>query len=395
MPPALPYVIVEAILLLGLAQKLLELRGQPGDPLRRAVCVCLAGLAVTPITQLFAQAVDDATGVVHLAEATSDVAAMVAACAGQLFLVHVTYPAASARARASRRYTLLAAALGAVVVLFLAFPPAPAARPGGHTDPTYFYVYIGYVAVTLWSVCRLGLRYSRLTDRPSLRLGLWIIAAGALCGLAFLAVQAVMLVGDEVGADLGRWDYPVALPLELVTQSLLLIGVTVPSWGARLADVVRWFGDHRSYRLLHPLWLALHEASPELFLVPPEPGSGRRWHRDVGFLLYRQVIEIRDGQLALRPYVDPGVTEVAAELGRRAGLSREGVQAASEAAAVAAGIAAKTRGRRPRPGPAPRGGVPGGADVTAEIAWLTRVSRAFATSPIVPAALAAIPSLNE
>jgi hypothetical protein len=390
--PVLPYVIVATILLLGLTQKLWELRRSPRDPARRAVCACLAGLSAAPIVQLFAVAIDNGTGVAHLAEMTSDAAAMIAACAGQVFLIHITYPALSVPTRARRRRLGLVAALAAVVILFAATPPATAHRPGNDSDAVYMYVYISYVGISLLSVCRLSLRYARLTDRPSLRLGLWIITAGGLCGLAFLAVQAAMLVGDEAGVNLRQWDDRVALPLELVTQALLLVGIIVPAWGARLAGVIRWFGDHRSYRLLHPLWLALHEANPELVLVPQDTEGRRRWHRDVGFLLYRQVIEIRDGQLALRPYIDPGVAELATELGRQAGLSREGVRAAGEAAAVAAGIAAKTRGQRPHPAPPVPGSPSGGTDVTTEIAWLTRVSQAFATSPIIPAALAAISS---
>jgi hypothetical protein len=135
----------------------------------------------------------------------------------------------------------------------------------------------------------------------------------------------------------------------------------------------------------------VHQASPELILAPPD-GTGRRWRRrDAGFLLYRQVIEIRDGQLALRPYIAPGVAETATALARRAGLPEEEIQSTVEAATVAAGIAAKEQGRR-QSGPPVPGAVPGGSDLGTEVAWLAKVSRAFTTSPVISATLAALES---
>lgn len=387
--------VVAVILVAGFGQKVYELRRRRDDPVRRAVCLCLAGLAVATIVQLFADAIDDAIGVAHLADVTSDACAMVAAHAGRLFLAHVSHPAGVARVRVRRSQAGLAAALAAVAVLFLACPlPRTEPSPGGRTDAVYFYVYIWYVAVALTSVCRLSTRYARLTDRRPLRAGLRLITAGAVCGLGFLAVQAVMLAGGELGAHLDRLNDAVALPLELTTESLLAAGATAPAWAARLGAVVRWAGDHRAYRRLHPLWLALHEADPELALVPPER-MGRRWRRDIGFLLYRQVIEIRDGRLALRPYLDPGVTAVATSLARQAGLPEEEVRVAGEAATVAAGIAAKTQGRRPGPAAAAPVRATGGEDLATEVAWLAKVSRAFVTSPIVPLTLARLAADGE
>jgi hypothetical protein len=214
--------------------------------------------------------------------------------------------------------------------------------------------------------------------------------AGTGCGLAFLAAQAVMLAADETGRSLDRLDGSVALPLEMGTEVLLLAGVMIPAAGDRLGALVRWAGDCRSYRRLRPLWLALHETDPGLSLVPH--GDARFWHRDVGFLLYRQVIEIRDGQLALRPYVHPDASEVARALGRRAGLPEEEVRAAVEAATIAAGIAAKARGHDAGGAPPAPPPPPVGPDLDAEVTWLTKVSRAFATSPVVPATLASLPT---
>lgn len=392
--PALPYVVVTGLLVLGLAQKLYGLRGRWDDPIRRSVCVCLASLALATTVQMFTVAIDERSGVPYLAEVLSDAGAMIAAGAGRVFLIHVNYRAPSARIWVRGRYAGLATALAAVAILFLAAPPAPH-RIGEYTPAVYFYVYIWYVAIALTSMCRLGLRYSRLAGRPSLRHGLRLVVAGAVCGLAFLTVQAVMLIGDEAGVRLAWLDRSVALPLEMCTEALLLAGVMLPTLGGWLARVLRWFGDRRSHRLLLPLWSALHETDPGLSLVP-SGGTGRRFrHRDVGLLLYRQVIEIRDGQLALRPYVDPRATEIATALARRAGRSDEETRATGEAAAIAAGIAAKAAGRVVTDTPPSPEPVTYGPDLDAEIAWLTKVARAFAGSPVIPATLASLAATDQ
>jgi hypothetical protein len=389
--PTLACMIVAIVLLAGLGQKLYELHARGADPLRRSMCACVAALLAATAAQLFAAAIDGHTGIGHLADVISDACAMIAAHAGRLCLIYVSHPAHEARLRTRRHYLAMMLALAAVVVLFFLFPPPAEPSRWHRTDAVYLYVYILFVGITLASVFWLITRYARLAYRGSLRVGLRLIAAGAACGLAFVAVQAVMLVGDELGAALGRWDDRVAMPLELATESLVVIGAAVPAWGAQLGGAVRWVRDRRSCRLLHPLWLAMRQANPELTLAAPDGTDRRWWRRDAGFVLYRHVIEIRDGQLALRPYIDPGVAETAIALARRAGLPDEEVQIAAEAAAVAAGIAAKKQGRR-RSGPPVPGAVAGGSDLSTEIAWLTKVSRAFATSPVITATLATLES---
>jgi hypothetical protein len=366
---SLPYVLLAVVLLIGLSQRLYALFCHRDDPVRRTLCAFLAALLAATITQLFSGPIDQGSGVPHLGAALSDASAMVAACSGQLFLLYVTHAAAEARAGALRRYAGLVAALLAAAVLFLVFPQQP-----DEQSPVYFAVYIWYVGITMISVCRLGIRYARRTDLPFLRAGLRIIAAGTLCGLAFLTTQAVLLVAVRDSRPLDA----AAELLELATEVLFLIGVTVPGWGPALADRFRWLVDYYSYRRLRPLWLALHDVEPE-YTLPVE----RRLPSDVGLLLYRQVIEIRDAQLALRQYVDPRVTAHAENLAKRAGMPVDDARATVEAAAIASAIAVKTSGREAaEPGPV-AGSAPGGASLAEEVAWLRKVARAFHGSPIV------------
>jgi uncharacterized protein DUF6545 len=375
--PSLPDVLVAVVLLVGLTLRLYGLIYHRHDPIRRAVCVFLAGLFAASVTQIFAADIDRAAGVPHLGAALSDASAMIAACAGRLFLLYVNHDAPAAGAMAGRRYAGLGAALAAATILFLAVPPRP-----GQESPIYFAVYIVYVGITMVSACGLGIRYARRTDLPFLRIGLWILAAGTVFGLAFLATQTVILVGEQTGAPRGAVLDATAGDLELLTELLFLLGVTIPAWGPVLADRVRWLVDYRAYRTLRPLWLALRDVEPRFALLPDDPVR-QRWPRDVGLLLYRQVIEIRDGQLALRPYVDARLPADAESRAARAGMSTEDAIVTAEAAAIASGIAAKTSGGAPAEPGAAIGTFLGGSSLAAEVTWLRRVARAFARSPIV------------
>jgi hypothetical protein len=382
--PALPYVLIATALLIGLTQRLYALCCDPHDRLRRAVCLLLGGLLAATVAQLFAEDIDKATGVLHLGAALSDAGAMTTACAGRLFLLYLDHAELDVRRRALRRYAGLGAALAAAAVLFVLFPPRP-----GQENPVYLIVYIGYLVNVLVATCRLGIRYSGRTYRPFLRVGLRVLAVAGATGLAFLAVETTILIRGLYRLPPGEPLDTIGLCLELLTETLLLAGVTIPTWGSLLGDALRWILDYRSYLGLRPLWLALREAEPE-FVLLPETKPAQRWlPRDVGLLLYRQVIEIRDGQLALRRYTDPSVTEQAGRLAHAVGLAPSEVRAVVEASGIAAGIAAKASGR-PAVEPAGAGRAdPGRADLAEEIALLRGVAKALRRSPIVAEAVRA------
>lgn len=120
---------------------------------------------------------------------------------------------------------------------------------------------------------------------------------------------------------------------------------------------------------LKPLHGALINAIPQVAnLAVPAPGIR---------LLYRQVIEIRDAMLALRPYTDPRIAPSAYEALQAAGITGDDLNAAVEASALAAAVKAKT-GDLPS---WPRGGndsTPSTAgNLASEVAWLGKISNFF------------------
>ena len=93
----------------------------------------------------------------------------------------------------------------------------------------------------------------------------------------------------------------------------MAIGATVPAWRARLGipALFEWFARYRSCRRLYPLRRDLCEAAPEVPLdTVPGPVADLLSFGDLPFRLYRRVVEIRDGQLALGHRVPDGVRDI-------------------------------------------------------------------------------------
>ncbi|MEV6975295.1 DUF6545 domain-containing protein [Kitasatospora sp. NPDC093806] len=148
-------------------------------------------------------------------------------------------------------------------------------------------------------------------------------------------------------------------------------------WGGAVRD---WSDLHR----LGPLWSTLRSERPEIELAASEPwfgpGSGRRG--DLRFALFRRIIEIRDGQLALRPHLHPRVPCWVAEVVRPTGT--EEFEVLVEAAAIAAALEAARAGHRFPVDPTARW-VPSPltAGLREEAAWLVKVAAVYRRSPVM------------
>ncbi|MFB9924380.1 MAB_1171c family putative transporter [Amycolatopsis halotolerans] len=230
---------------------------------------------------------------------------------------------------------------------------------------------IYYVIYTLAATSALSLfivlirRYAKRMAPGSLRRGLQLIIAGASVGLLWTAwavedMYSLLATGRVSAAE----DIPSVL-LGAVAVTLAAAGATLSAWGPRLGAPVRWLRAYLRYRRLGPLWTMMRKAVPGIVL---NTGGG------VHLALYRRIIEIRDGHLALREHFDPAVAERAAYIARRTGIAPDRIPAAIEAASIVAALTAHREGRRFRaaadyrpPGLAPT--------IAAETAWLTAVSR--------------------
>ncbi|MEU9336336.1 MAB_1171c family putative transporter [Streptomyces sp. NPDC048290] len=250
------------------------------------------------------------------------------------------------------------------------------------------------------------LDHARGLPSGPLRTGLLLIGAGAAIGLVWGAWGVTGIRNMVVTHQQGAAQDPVAVALGTGCLAVAALGATAARWSGALDGLRRRLRARRDHHALEGLWAALHTVLPETALpVHPWPGGGRPVRRgrglrgrvglrDVEFALYRRVVEIRDGYLALRPHVPaelPDWTRTALDYFPP---PRPAVAAVTEAAAVAAAIEAATAGHRHREagtaappcatGPlVPASAPAGGGTVDAEAAWLTQVAEAFTTSVAV------------
>jgi hypothetical protein len=384
--------------------KLRDLRRDWRNPTLRALCAAIAfpALAFTLAPPWVYLRVDRVLEVANLATLGIYGCVVVHSATAQILLLLWTYPSEQVWRRARWRLLVCGLALATMITLFL-LASVPEERPTDFdaryagTPPigAFLLVYFTAFAVGLAGIARLCWRYGRVAGRLWLRRGLRITAVGAGFALGYCGCKLVYVVGRLLGEDLPAWN--LAAPVcAAIGAPLLCVGLTIPGWGPRLSALRGGIDRYRSYRELRPLWLALCQATPEIALVPPtSAATDTLAFSDVDFRLYRRVIEIRDGWLALRPYFAPGVAATARQLAEAAGLAGNQLQVAVEAASLAAALHAKVdaedkMGTTTRSeGGGEHGGHPGGADLSSEIAWLVQVARAIDRSPVVAATLAA------
>ncbi len=370
-----------------------------GDPPRRFYWLTLLflALALTVLLPPVYLASDRLAGVPNLARLLAHGLVLATGWAVQAFLLQLNYPDGSAWRRVRWLGWLTAGALAVMAVLFALAPVDDDSLEfmTRYADAPfmleYWLVFLASLGLALSNVVRLSWRYADLTDRVALRLGLRVSAAGGVAGLGYVAHEGFYATARRLGLGYPLGDKEMLTSvLVAVATSLMIIGSTMPAWGPRVGipALYRWVGRYRAYRRLYPLWRALVEATPEIALLPPSSAPmDALTVRDLGFRLYRRVVEIRDGRLALRPYLDPALAEDARTRCRAAGVPTEAAEAVVEAACLAAALQAKRRGQPANPTPPPLRTL-GGADLSTEAAMLERVARCYRRSLIVRAVLA-------
>lgn len=146
----------------------------------------------------------------------------------------------------------------------------------------------------------------------------------------------------------------------------------------RLAPLLcSWWDQWLCYRQLHPLWSAVHQAVPQIALQLPR---GMRFH--LRRRLYRRCIEIRDGELMLRPYCDPAAVHLAMAEVPQVYLGDGALDTKAQVSLLATAIQAKRAGQRARCAATTRARIPSyiGLDLGTEVAALRQLSLALPRS---------------
>ncbi|GAB3165788.1 hypothetical protein GCM10027258_89070 [Amycolatopsis stemonae] len=318
---------------------LIALRPGPA-PGRRLVRCCVLGLAVsqtalTPAVRGFTRA----AGATNVELLVAHLAMVVAVWAGTQVLLRLH--GSEKRARRHTAWTVAAAAT--MTVLFVL---APDMMPQSPLVMEYCIAYAVALLPEFAVIGQLCLQDARKAPDRILRAGLGLVVAGVVAAAAYMVCRTVVAMTARLpfGFDSGR-GFLLSKALPTSAHLLVLVGVGVPA-------AAGWLRRYRQYRRLGPLWLALYRAEPGIALEPP-----RTTVLPTRLQLYRRVIEIRDGLLAIRPY-----------------RSGSGSGEAQEAAEIAAALHAKAQGQQPL---SPDTTVHGGQDLGSDTEYLCRVADAY------------------
>ncbi|WP_328582712.1 MAB_1171c family putative transporter [Streptomyces sp. NBC_00370] len=237
----------------------------------------------------------------------------------------------------------------------------------------------GFALIDIGRVC-LG-HAARLPEGP-LRRGIRLIALGAVVACGYVLCKLVAITTAAAGVTGTDWLSTALGPVfAALGAALITAGFASPASAA-------WTRRRRDYQALRPLWDVAYLADERLALeAPPSAWTERLAFRDLEWRTARRGLEIRDGQLTLRPWVDPAVVSAATEVADRAGLDEADRAALIVAASLRGAADALSVGRPPRPRE-DQASLPGlDAEPAGERAHLVRVAR-YLNAPLTGEALA-------
>ncbi|GAA5006671.1 MAB_1171c family putative transporter [Kitasatospora paranensis] len=208
----------------------------------------------------------------------------------------------------------------------------------------FLVLYQGQFAFALIDIGRVCLRHAARLPVGPLRRGIRLLAYGSVTACGYVLCKTVAITAVAAGTARLDWLSTALGPAFAAVGAVLITagfaGPAAAAWGRR----------RRDYRALRPLWDLVYRADRRLALETPPPA----WRdsvalRDLEWRTVRRALEIRDGQLTLRPWVDPAVVRAAARTAEREVLDDSERAALVVAAALRSAVAALDSGRPPRP----------------------------------------------
>jgi hypothetical protein len=256
-------------------------------------------------------------------------------------------------------------------------------RLAAHPAPPQIAIQLAiltYLCPALNRVAVLARRCSRRVPGGHVRVGMLAVSSAATADLGLSLARSSVMVARSAGVPvLPILLIPVAAA-QAVTAIAAVGGATASAWVPPLVSQFRKARFWIAYRQLGPLWTTMRRAAPQA--APTAPAGTPTAIR---YRLLRRVIEIRDGELALRPYWHADVANRASDAARSAGLSEERITAVREAAIIVSALAARLRGEFPDVTAALVLHIDGalGADLLDEAGRLVLVAEAIRHSGIV------------
>jgi hypothetical protein len=333
-----------------------------------------------PVSQAFAKL----TGLDNISAFVIQVAVL-AYCGGSRALVASWTMPRELVARKMRAYWIgLALGMPVMGVLFLNAGEAGRARnflmqnAGRPTIAIYIVCYVTVLSASLLSIAHVCWKYRSDATSPWLRRGLSMVGVGTLVVMGYPLARLADVIGTWLGADPSKWEFIVPLCAG-VGAVISLSGLMLPALGPNLCAIDDAVGAYRDYLRLRPLWSALHHDFPGAVPGPLRSGSGGAFAlSNPDFLLYQRVVAIRDGLLAIRPWLAPNTVTTRATLART-GLAGTELDAAVAAAQLGAALDARRAGSPARTVDiqTEAGMQMHDGELVSETDWLVQVAQAF------------------
>jgi hypothetical protein len=251
----------------------------------------------------------------------------------------------------------------------------PAALPAAAAS----LVLMSFHCPALGRITALAWRCSRRIPVRYIDMGMRTVAVGAAAEFALILVTAAEVSTAVCGVSAFAPVVNVVAVAQGVAVIQVIAGATVPAWFPAVMWAPRDCRAWAAWCRLRPLWALLVAAAPGVQLSA-QPGT----RLNARYRLHRRVIEIRDAELALRPFWDSQAAREAVDAVLSAGLPVDEHDALIEAVMVMTALDARQAG-------APACGGHDGArflsdprnDLESEAARLLLVARAVRRSPIV------------
>jgi len=222
-----------------------------------------------------------------------------------------------------RGYTELGGCLTAVLLLYVTGPALVPDQPKLDSHPlttagtTAWFVAVllagSYFTVRAMLGAGRAASYAARTGRTATAVGLRLVALGGLLGLVNVHYQTFVFPLAGSG-PVNRSLSDLATAAGFLGAGSAAPGVCLPAVAGALrrAGRAHHWQQRRAYAALYPLWRDLTAVVPEVAMDRGGWGPTRAVAvRDVDYLLYRRVIELRDAVHALYPDVareqDPGL----------------------------------------------------------------------------------------
>lgn len=255
----------------------------------------------------------------------------------------------------------------------------------------FLVLYQALFGFALIDISRVCLGHASRLPPGWLRRGIRMIALGGLVACGYVVCKLIAIIaafsGGTPGEARGR-----AIGTEWLSTALgpgfAALGAVLITAGFAGPAAAAWTRRRRDYQALRPLWDLVYRADQRLALeAPPSAWTEQLAFRDLEWRTARRGLEIRDGQLTLRPWVDPAVVTAATQVAGRAGLDDADRAALIVAAALRFAVEALNSGIPPHPreDQTPLPGLD--AEPAEERAHLVRVARSL-YGPLTGEALA-------